>query len=158
MAPQGKGEPWFRDGLRFQCTMCGNCCTGPEGVVLFTPEEGRGMAVKLGLSEAEFLATYTRVVGPSRSLREKQTTFGNDCVFLDRETLPGKAICGLYEARPSQCRTWPFWEGNLRSRKAWEQTKKHVPCPGMDVGPVHSLQQIRIALDEDASGGGSSAR
>ena len=27
------GEPWYRDGLRFQCTQCGNCCTGDPGVV-----------------------------------------------------------------------------------------------------------------------------
>jgi Fe-S-cluster containining protein len=72
--------------------------------------------------------------------------------------MPGKAVCGLYEARPSQCRTWPFWEGNLKSRKAWLNTKKHVPCPGMDSGPLHTLQQIRIALDEDRAQGGSAAR
>ncbi len=156
--PAGKGAPWYRDGLRFSCTMCGNCCTGPEGVVMFTPEEGRAMAAKLDMPEADFLAKYARRVGNSRSLREKVTDFGNDCIFLDRQTIPGKAVCGLYEARPAQCRTWPFWEGNLRSRKAWEDTKKHVPCPGMDTGPVHTLQQIRIALEEDQAGGGSAAR
>jgi uncharacterized protein len=155
----GRGEPWYRDGLRFSCTLCGNCCTGPEGVVLFTAEEGRAMAAKLGLTEDAFLATYSRRVGgPHRSLTEKKTAHGNDCVFLDRESMPGKAVCGLYEARPSQCRTWPFWEGNLRSRRAWEATKKHVPCPGMDQGPLHSLQQIRIALDADKAQGGSEAR
>lgn len=154
----GKGDPWYRDGLRFQCTLCGNCCTGPEGVVLFTPQEGRAMAAKLGLTEEEFLARYSRRIGNRRSLTEKKSTFGNDCVFLDRQTLPGKAICGLYEARPSQCRTWPFWEGNLTSRRAWEKTKQHVPCPGMDQGPLHTLQQIRIALEEDRAQGGSAAR
>ncbi len=139
--------------------MCGNCCTGPEGVVMFTPAEGKVMAEKLGMAEDAFLAKYTRrIAGTQRSLNEKKTSFGNDCVFLDRETMPGKAVCGLYEARPTQCRTWPFWEGNLRSRKAWEATKKHVPCPGMDVGPVHSLQQIRIALEADQGLGGSEAR
>ncbi len=28
--PDETGQP----GLRFACTMCGNCCTGPEGYVL----------------------------------------------------------------------------------------------------------------------------
>lgn len=154
----GKGEPWYREGLRFQCTMCGNCCTGPEGVVMFSPEEGVAMAAKLGMELDQFLKAYARRIGNGRSLREKKTEFGNDCIFLDRQSIPGKAVCGLYEARPSQCRTWPFWQGNLRSRKAWEETKKHVPCPGMDTGPVHSLTQIRIALQEDEAGGGSWAR
>jgi Fe-S-cluster containining protein len=156
--PPGKGEPWYRDGLRFECTMCGNCCTGPEGVVLFSPDEGQAMADKVGLPLDEFLSRYSRKVGRQRSLREKQTEFGNDCIFLDRNSIPGKAVCGLYEARPEQCRTWPFWEGNLRSRKAWEDTKKHVPCPGMDKGPVHDLVTIRIAVEKDKAGGGSWAR
>jgi Fe-S-cluster containining protein len=97
-------------------------------------------------------------MGNQRSLREKVTSFGNDCIFLDRESIPGKAVCGLYEARPEQCRTWPFWEGNLRSRKSWEETKKHVPCPGMDTGPVHDFVEITIALERDKAGGGSWAR
>lgn len=116
------------------------------------------MAAKLGMPEQEFLATYSRRMGSQRSLREKKTEFGNDCIFLDRQSMPGRAVCGLYEARPTQCRTWPFWEGNLRSRKAWEATKKHVPCPGMDKGQLHSLQQIRLALDLDTQQGGSQAR
>ncbi|MBL9141561.1 MAG: YkgJ family cysteine cluster protein, partial [Phycisphaerae bacterium] len=67
----GKGDPWYRDGLRFQCTMCGNCCTGPEGVVLFTADEGRAMADKVGMPESEFLAAYSRrVAGTQRSLKE----------------------------------------------------------------------------------------
>ena len=27
--------PWYADGLSFECTMCGNCCTGPPGAVWF---------------------------------------------------------------------------------------------------------------------------
>ena len=43
---------WYDDGLRFECTQCGNCCTGPPGMVWFTPEEGRRMAEGLGLDES----------------------------------------------------------------------------------------------------------
>lgn len=156
--PGAPSDPWYRDGLQFECTLCGNCCTGPEGVVLFTPDEGEAMARTLGLPLEEFLGRYSRKLGRERSLTERKTEFGNDCVFLDRTTVPGKAVCGLYEARPAQCRTWPFWEGNLRSRKAWEQTKARVPCPGMDAGPRHDLVQIRVALEEDRAEGGSWAR
>ena len=76
VATPGKGDPWYRDGLRFECTMCGNCCTGPEGVVLFSPDEGAAMAAKVGLPLDEFLARYSRKVGSQRSLREKRTDFG----------------------------------------------------------------------------------
>ncbi len=138
--------------------MCGNCCTGPEGAVYFSPEEGQAMAAKVGLPLEEFLQRFSRRLGNQRSLREKVTTFGNDCIFLDRESIPGKAVCGLYEARPEQCRTWPFWEGNLRSRKAWEEAKRQVPCPGMDKGPLHGFVEITVALERDRAGGGSWAR
>jgi len=31
--------PWYRDGLSFSCTQCGNCCSGPEGYVWVDEEE-----------------------------------------------------------------------------------------------------------------------
>ena len=37
------------------------------------------------------------------------------CVFLDQET----NYCRIYEARPVQCRTYPFWPSILKSQEAW---------------------------------------
>src|SRR5262245_462487 len=102
-------KPWYADGLRFSCTQCGNCCTGPEGAVWFTADEGRAIAQMLGLSESDFLERYTRVIGARRSLNETPSEFGFDCVFLRRETIGDRtfARCSIYESRPTQCRTWP---------------------------------------------------
>src|ERR1043165_1278854 len=97
-------------GLRFSCTMCGNCCSGPEGYVLVTDAEIAALARRLGLPEAAFLERYTHKTREGRSLKEKRTEHGLDCIFLDREKVPGKAVCGVYEDRPTQCRTWPFWK------------------------------------------------
>lgn len=142
-------EPWYSGGLRFSCTQCGNCCTGGPGAVWFTGEEGRAMARALGMDEAAFLEAHTRLVGSRRSLNERETKHGFDCVFLDRETRPGSALCSVYTARPSQCRTWPFWPTNLASKRAWESAKAHTPCPGMGTGPVIPIEQIRIMRDID---------
>lgn len=95
-------------GLRFECTQCGNCCTGPEGYVLFNDDEARAMADTLGISLDAFYNDYTHMTPAGRSLTERLTTHGYDCIFLDRTTIPGKAVCGVYNARPTQCRTWPF--------------------------------------------------
>ena len=142
------GEPWYRDGLRFSCTLCGNCCTGPEGFVWFTAEEGRAMAGKLGLDEDDFYRAHARRIGDRWSLKERVLDDGrHDCVFLDRESMPGKAVCGLYEARPTQCRTWPFWAENLTTRAAWEAAKRRAPCPGMDTGRLVPVESIRIQRD-----------
>ena len=140
---------WYADGLRFECTQCGNCCTGPPGAVWFNAKEGRQLAETLGLDEATFRKRFARRLDDGWSLQERETEHGYDCVFLDRSTLPGKAICGVYEARPSQCRTWPFWPENLRSPRAWATTKRVTPCPGMDSGKLVPVERIRVIRDQE---------
>lgn len=135
---------WYGDGLRFECTSCGNCCTGPPGYVWFTPAEGRRIASAMDLTEDEFLGQYTRKAGSGRSLAEVETEHGFDCIFLDRDSIPGKAICSIYEFRPAQCRSWPFWPENIRSKRAWLTTKRTTPCPGMDSGQLISIEEIRL--------------
>lgn len=132
-------------GLRFSCTMCGNCCSGPEGYVLVTEAEIAGLAARLKITPAEFAAQYTHMTSEGRSLREKRSDAGLDCVFLDRSKIPGKAVCGVYEDRPVQCRTWPFWPSVIKSRRTWEMAKR--VCPGMDQGKKYDLVQIRVARD-----------
>lgn len=142
---------WFaqgeEQGLRFECTMCGNCCTGPPGYVLVSEREISDMAGGLGIEPGAFVDRYTHSTALGRSLKERETEFGHDCVFLDRETIPGKAVCGVYEHRPTQCRTWPFWKSNLRTPNAWKQAKR--VCPGMDKGRLYPPEQIRILRDQD---------
>ena len=136
---------WYEDGLRFSCTQCGNCCTGAPGAVWFNDDEGRAMAKKLDITVEQFYKHYTRKIGTKWSLTENVIDGKFDCVFLDRTTaLPS---CTLYEARPSQCRTWPFWSENIRSKSAWERAKKKTPCPGMDSGKLIPASEIRIQRD-----------
>ena len=136
---------WFEDGLRFSCTQCGNCCTGPPGAVWFNEAEGKAMAKKKGVSEDVFYTRFARKIGTRWSLVEHEIDGNFDCVFLDRSgSLPS---CSLYEARPSQCRSWPFWPENLRSEAAWLKAKRETPCPGMDTGNLIPVEAIRIQRD-----------
>ncbi len=140
-------------GLRFQCTQCGNCCTGPPGYVLFTPDEARALAQRLDLGEADFRAAYTHHTPLGPSLRERKTEHGHDCVFLDRDTIPGKAVCAVYEHRPAQCRTWPFWPDNLAHPKDWRRAMQ--TCPGLNQGHLYPPEHIRItraqAIEDEKS-------
>ncbi len=136
---------WFDDGLCFSCTQSGNCCTGPPGAIWFTDEEGRAMAKKLNLPVDTFYQRYTRMVGTRWSLTENLTDGKFDCIFLDWET--NKPSCKLYEARPSQCKSWPFWPENLTSKTSWLRAKKETPCPGMDSGKLIPASEIRIIRD-----------
>lgn len=141
------GDEWYADGLRFECTQCGNCCTGPPGAVWFTEAEGREMAAQLGLTEKQFYRRYAKRIGRQWSLKERRTKHGHDCVFLDRTSVPGKAVCSMYTCRPTQCRTWPFWSENLTSPETWDAVKRNTPCPGMDRGRIVPAEQIRIQRD-----------
>jgi Fe-S-cluster containining protein len=136
-------EPWYAAGLKFTCTQCGNCCTGEPGFTWLTEAEVTRLAARLGLDEAAFRRRYTRMVHRSGELRASLIdTPTNDCVFFKRGV-----GCTVYEDRPKQCRTWPFWRANLRGREDWEDTAK--TCPGMNRGAHHTAEAIaRIAADD----------
>jgi len=126
-------RPWYHEGLRFQCTGCGNCCTGEPGHVWVNRAEIEALAHAAGLDLAEFEASFVRSVGKRKSLIELS---GGDCVFFDRLT----HRCKVYALRPRQCRTWPFWQSNLRILADWQQTCR--ACPGSGKGPTVKLEQI----------------
>ncbi len=126
-------KPWYSNGLKFQCTQCGDCCTGAPGYVWVNKEEIAALAEQIGEDAEEFERIYVRKIGIRKSLRE----FPNgDCVFFDGDTRK----CTVYEARPRQCRTWPFWDSNLRTPVDWARTCE--ACPGSGKGHLYQLDQI----------------
>lgn len=127
------GEPWYKDGLRFQCTQCGDCCTGAPGFVWVNQEEIDAIAAKINVPVDEFEKRYVRKIGVRRSLVEFDD---GACVFFDTE----KRNCKVYEARPRQCRTWPWWNSNVRTEEAWEATRE--ACPGCGVGKLYDIAHI----------------
>jgi hypothetical protein len=131
---EADGEAWYKDGLRFKCTGCGDCCTGSAGYVWVNKEEIANLAALVGLPIDEFEARYVRLVGVRKSLVEYEN---GDCAFFDNETRK----CRVYAARPRQCRTWPFWDSNVRRPEAWAETCR--VCPGSGRGRLYSLEQVR---------------
>jgi len=130
-------KPWYHEGVRFQCTGCGRCCTGEPGYVYVTKAEIKALAAALGMEVAEFEAAFVRPVGRRKSLVEHAN---GDCVFYDSLS----RRCRVYPLRPRQCRTWPFWASNLRSAEAWERTCR--VCPGSGRGPLVSLAEIEAQM------------
>ncbi len=125
--------PWFGEGLRFECTQCGNCCTGAPGYVWVSRGEIQRLADFLGLSLSHFRRQYVRKVHGRESLIERS---GGDCVLFDSET----RRCRVYSERPRQCRSWPFWPSNLRNPMAWQSTCQ--VCPGSGQGKLVPLEEI----------------
>ncbi len=148
MAPDRSQREWFDDDpVRFECTLCGNCCTGPSGFILFSREEGERIARRLGIAYAEFYERYTHDTPAGRSFQETRFiesdgSVKHDCVFLDRVSEPGKLVCSLYEDRPTQCRTFPFWPEHMGSRRSWRMLAKS--CEGIGRGAFVPTSEIRI--------------
>jgi Fe-S-cluster containining protein len=125
-------SPWYRDGLSFECTRCGACCTGAPGYVWVSTEEIEALARFHGETVDQFSARFVRQVGSRFSLIERP---GGDCIFWD-----AKAGCTVYPARPVQCRTWPFWPENVETPQDW----KHITqiCPGSGHGRLYTVDEI----------------
>ena len=133
-------EKWYRDGLRFDCTQCGKCCGGAPGYCWVSEDEIHALAERLGMEVEVFRRRYTRTIKKRGvSLQEKANY---DCIFFDE-----KVGCTVYEHRPKQCRTWPFWESNVRDRDSW--TLESQSCPGMDKGALHPLEEIEASIADD---------
>ncbi len=129
----GEAQKWYADGLKFKCSGCGDCCTGAPGNVWVNKQEIQDLANSVDMTVEEFHEAYVRRVGVRYSLKEFDD---GDCVFFDSKN----RNCGVYDARPRQCRSWPFWTSNLKSPETWEQTCD--VCPGSGTGKLYSLTSI----------------
>ena len=124
---------WYEKGLKFTCSQCGDCCTGAPGYVWVNKEEIQALAKLVDMDVETFEDQYVRKIGIRKSLKE----FPNgDCVFFDTD----QRNCTVYEARPRQCKTWPFWDSNLRTPEAWADTCEE--CPGSGKGKLHKIGEI----------------
>ncbi len=133
-------QPWYHKGLKFECSECGDCCTGGPGCVWVNEQEIAEMAKSLDLTAEQFERQYVMQTDDGKSLRELPDR-NWDCIFLG----PESRKCMLYDLRPRQCRTWPFWKSNVESPTAWKETCR--VCPGSGRGQLVPLLEIETQLD-----------
>ncbi len=122
MSDKSDPLPWYKEGLRFQCTECGQCCTGGPGYVWLKEEDILSISEQLGISPEEFVRDYTRSVFDRVALIEDPKSY--DCIFLE-----GKR-CKIYQGRPRQCRTFPWWPEYLSTKEAWNEAAQR--CEGIN--------------------------
>jgi len=134
----GTLHPWYVAGLHFECVQCGNCCSGPEqGYIWAGRPEIELMADFLQMSPQQLQQQHLKRVGLRTTIIEQLVT--KDCVFL--RTIAGLKKCMIYPVRPSQCRTWPFWPGNLASPADWNRAATR--CPGINRGKLYAYHEIQ---------------
>ena len=136
-----RGTEHFDKGVFFTCTGCGACCQG-EGDVTLSALDADRLAEHFaadGIDRGLVLDAFTEMRGARHTLKDQSS---GDCIFW-------RDGCTVYDARPTQCRTFPFWVSTLRSKTAWKETRHR--CEGIGEGRHYSRDEILAFLrDPDA--------
>lgn len=132
-------KKWWSEGVRFECQGSGKCCTshGEFGFVFLTLGDRKRMAKHFDLSTKEFTKKYCEKKQGAWHLIEIPER--PDCMFLKNKR------CSIYEARPIQCRTWPFWP-EVMGAKTWAKEVKAF-CPGVGKGRLIPAEEIKKAIE-----------
>lgn len=105
------------------CKNCGGrCCTGESGFIWINDTEISALARYFGLSNDRLKNTFMIKINGRYSLIEKPYENGYACVFFDEKS----KNCSIYELRPAQCKSFPFWHYFLENL---DELKEQ--CPGI---------------------------
>ena len=125
------------EGLRFECQPgCTECCT-QKGFVNLSQADLERAATFLGMTASEFERKY---VYRTRNRMRLRVPRDATCFFLEA------GGCSIHPAKPTQCRTFPFWPELVESRREWRRTARY--CPGIGKGPLISIQSARAEAEE----------
>ena len=127
--------PFYASGLRFSCKRCSKCCRYESGYVFLSEKDVKLLAAQLKMDNNGFIDTFCRWVPGDQgreflSLKEKSNL---DCIFWDLG-------CKVYNVRPVQCRTFPFWQSVVANSSSWEMAASG--CPGINSGEMHDENAI----------------
>ena len=136
MAKESPPERFYSRGLHFECTGCGECCKLGGGFVYPSLEDVGFAAKHLELSVNSFTEKYMDLHKGEYVLKND----GDNCIFY------GKNGCTIYEGRPTQCRTYPFWNANLKSKYRWKIIEEE--CEGVGQGKLFTSDEIEAIRDQ----------
>ena len=142
--------PWWMEGVVFQCQPnCGRCCDEPGGIVYLTKDDAKRLADHHEIGVKEWLERDSQTTLDGRFILDSDPET-DICIYLDSEKK-----CTVYEARPDQCRAYPWWIENLASQRTWSRTMDECPGIGAEDAFVIKGEVIRmhVMADRNASRG-----
>ena len=134
-------ENIFKNGIRFQCQGSSKCCVsrGSYGYVYLSMKDLQKISKYFKISMCIFKKKYCDTT--NGLLHFKETKKNGNCQFLKKNK------CSIYEARPTQCRTWPFWKENINPKK-WNKEIINF-CPGIGKGEIINFSKIKKIVNQD---------
>ena len=158
--------------FRFDCTLCGQCCSGSMKVFL-NPEDLRRLGRFLGMDHTErlFLEGYlvkdrgqNGLLFPRMRFRGHRPGF---CPFVEnhwnQDTRTLRALCALHgKAKPLVCRLAPLAReldfpdagagSDASPAESWFLQEPVTGCPGMDRGEEQLLREALAPLRKELEG------
>jgi Fe-S-cluster containining protein len=122
--------------MRFECQPgCTKCCD-QEGLVYLSEDDLVRLAAFTGMDVARFERRY--VVRTTNILRLRKPR-NRQCPFLLADG------CSVHAAKPTQCRTFPFWPELLDDPKELDAAARY--CPGIGKGELVNITLARKEAD-----------
>ena len=131
----------FKKSIHFQCQGSSNCCVsrGSYGYVYLSKKDAKNLSLNFRMKVNDFLKKYCDKTNGFTHLKENKRN--KQCQFLKDKR------CSVYKARPTQCRTWPFWKENMNA-KVWNNEISKF-CPGIGKGKLISQVKIKKEIIKD---------
>ena len=131
----------YKDGIKFQCQGSSNCCVsrGSYGYVYLSNKDILKLSKFTKLKYEDFISLYCDQTDGFTHFKERNKN--GKCQFLNNKK------CSIYKARPTQCRTWPFWSENMKV-KTWNEDIAKF-CPGINKGKLINKKKIDKIIRED---------
>ena len=131
----------YKKKIRFKCQGSSNCCVsrGVYGYVYLSKKDIMRLSNYMYLNVKNFIKLYCNQTERFTHFKEKMKN--GDCQFLVNKR------CSIYKARPTQCRTWPFWKENMNA-KTWNNEISKF-CPGIGKGQIIKIKEIEKKIKDD---------
>jgi Fe-S-cluster containining protein len=134
--------------MNFECqASCkGKCCTvswkDSDSYVFLTKQDRERLSKFLGVPETDFAkqSFFTGTRFFSKPSKQWVLTIKETCPFLK------DGQCSVYEARPTQCRTFPYWPENFAPDLDFKH-ELELYCPGIGKGTSRKAKYY-LAMQE----------